>query len=405
MPPQWERYHSIVDPIIRDLMTTREQIDIQDVIDQAQDVIVDAHSRLEITDEWKSAWINFITLRAKVLNATVASKRPTWKAIENRIQTTGSPRTSKPTTPHRSRTSGSMTKKSSSSSNGLRVPLTEEQKKEIPKMLDGLDRNKFWILEATKQQALKDKQQPLSVEEKMKNFAMKCNYVHPCLSLILDVDDGHWASEFSKEELEEIGEYGTPLLRDLPLELKAKLDEIFEQDSALGAYNFGRKIEHNPINEPILAWLSQTLMTTAKFFLTDGAYDTDSFLESDSLYYLWSFYNTVFHGSSVVPIGKEKSSDANAAAQNAKRKLSAIEAVEKKKMGRRMDTIYKASHIELGCLEITQTPDDTKKIADSMLKLAVVMKDMLIEITTQMPTILHDIHILGYNINGKLLEL
>ena len=43
-------------------------------------------------------------------------------------------------------------------------------------MLDGLDRNKFWILETTKEIARKDNKEPLSVEEKMRNFAMKCNY-------------------------------------------------------------------------------------------------------------------------------------------------------------------------------------------------------------------------------------
>ena len=93
-------------------------------------------------------------------------------------------------------------------------------------------------------------------------------------------------------------------------------------------------------------------------------------------------------------------SEANAAALNGKRKLSAVDATNKKKMGRRTDTIYKASGVELGCLEIGHQVDSTKEMKDSMIKLPIVLKDMLCAIVQDIPNIINQTHILGYNING-----
>lgn len=97
---------------------------------------------------------------------------------------------------------------------------------------------------------------------------------------------------------------------------------------------------------------------------------------------------------------KEKTSKANGFAKNAKRKLSAVDQVEHKRMGRRMDAIYEGSNVELGCLEIGQISDQTKEMHDSKLKLPMVMKDMMLAIMTSAPDLLHHIHIVGYNING-----
>ena len=51
----------------------------------------------------------------------------------------------------------------------------------------------------------------------------------------------------------------------------------------------------------------------------------------------------------------EKSSNANAAATNKKRKLSAIDEIRRKAMGRKMVAVYARARMELGCLEIGAT--------------------------------------------------
>ncbi|KAG0166403.1 hypothetical protein DFQ28_006568, partial [Apophysomyces sp. BC1034] len=78
---------------------------------------------------------------------------------------------------------------------------------------------------------------------------------------------------------------------------------------------------------------------------------------------------------------KEKSSNANVTARNAKRKLSAIGDIEDKKM------------------EIGASDDKTKEFQDAKMKLSIVLKDMLLRIAEQMPSIFREAHILGYNIN------
>ncbi|KAI9258807.1 hypothetical protein BDA99DRAFT_440726, partial [Phascolomyces articulosus] len=70
------------------------------------------------------------------------------------------------------------------------------------------------------------------------------------------------------------------------------------------------------------------------------------------------------------------------------------------KISRRLDTLYIGKGIELGGLEAGPTKDNTKEFEDSMLKLPFVFKDMLNESVSCLPSLIHKVHVLGYNING-----
>ena len=98
---------------------------------------------------------------------------------------------------------------------------------------------------------------------------------------------------------------------------------------------------------------------------------------------------------------KEKPCIANAAASNGKRKLSAIDEIQRKAMGRRMDAIYAGGGIEPGCMEIGTAADLTKELKDGKMKMPVVLKDMLLQIVEAVPTLLHQPNVTGYVINGK----
>ncbi|KAG2210213.1 hypothetical protein INT45_008095, partial [Circinella minor] len=176
------------------------------------------------------------------------------------------------------------------------------------------------------------------------------------------------------EELAELRSSGDPVLRRIPAELKPKFNEIESLKTALDAYNYGRAIDHHPIDQPLLAWLSQTLMQTAKFFIPGASTPVKNFLESDQLYYLWSMVNTIHHNSNIEALEKEKSSTSNAAVLNSKRKLSAVQEIEREKM-------------------------------DAMLKLPFVLKDMLTEIVNCRPSLLRKAHVIGYNVNGNSIRL
>ncbi|KAI9493974.1 hypothetical protein BDB00DRAFT_820178 [Zychaea mexicana] len=366
-----DNYKDAIVPVLRDL-ATREQIDLQEIIDELEDLIVDTYS--ESQSQYKSDWTNNVLLCAKSLNITLSSKKINWKTIQTRIDRKLAFKTSE--------TSASTTtsfKKTASSSQHHRILLSDSDKKKVENMLVDLDKREYWVLEATKARAKETGEQPNSVEQKIHGFAVKCHFYHPCQSLIIDLVDKHWEDVFSKEELDEM-----------------------RSTSAVDAYNFARKLDYNIVTEPLLAWLALSVMNTAKYFIDSTSETTSSLLESDKLYYLWGFVNTVFDHTEVKALGKEISSEANATARNTKRKLSAIEPITNKKMGSRTDIIYKISNIELGCLEIGGKVDATKEYKDSMIKMPPVLKDMIIAVAERKRASLRKIHVLGYNINAVL---
>ncbi|KAI9278730.1 hypothetical protein BDA99DRAFT_420074, partial [Phascolomyces articulosus] len=94
------------------------------------------------------------------------------------------------------------------------------------------------------------------------------------------------------------------------------------------------------------------------------------------------------------------SSEANGAAVNQNRLLSSTEPIQNKKMGRRGDTIFSYGNIELGCTEIGPAKDQTKEFRDSMLKMPIVLRDMLL-LTAFAPSLLHQSHVIRYGIFGS----
>ncbi|KAI7858168.1 hypothetical protein BDC45DRAFT_565515 [Circinella umbellata] len=390
----------LICPVIHELAEVKCEISIQDIIDKLENTIVDTWPNVQNMADSKSDWIRRINLCASSLNITLLKQKPNWKKISKRIEEKTSINE-----PDNSSPSKKLNTTSCSGSTALEVPLSPQDKNDIAKMLDNLDRDNFWVLNATIKDAIKTKTKPKSVEEKIRDFAVSCNFVHPSQSLILDVEDHHWIDVFTTEELKEIRKEGGPILRPIPKDLEEKLKDLQDMTSALQAYRYGHQLDHDPINDHLMSWLSETLVVTSRYFLKGNCNDIESMKESDKLYYLWGFLNKIFFGSSVKALGKEMTSEANAAALNGKRKLSAVDATNKKKMGRRTDTIYKASGVELDCLEIGHQVDSTKEMKDSMIKLPIVLKDMLCAIVQDIPSIINQTHILGYNINGNSVVL
>ncbi|KAI9491022.1 hypothetical protein BDB00DRAFT_767813, partial [Zychaea mexicana] len=81
-------------------------------------------------------------------------------------------------------------------------------------------------------------------------------------------------------------------------------------------------------------------------------------------------------------------------------KLSAIDPIERRRMGRRVDTVFASGPIELGCTEIGSKNDQTKTLTDGSLKMPLVLRDMLLDVTYA-PSLLHRSHVVEYSMNGK----
>ncbi|KAI9495887.1 hypothetical protein BDB00DRAFT_759551 [Zychaea mexicana] len=284
----------------------------------------------------------------------------------------------------------------------LNLGITEEEKTSVQALFDEMDQNRLWILEATKRAAASQEaetDQVISVEEKMLQFALNCNFRHPSQWFILDLSDEHWEDVFTKEELKELQETGDEVLTPVDDAIEGKLDELNELNTAEDAYSYSRTIEHDPKKQPWLAWFAMTLVKTAYPFIHDV--DISTYLESDKQYLSWGFLNDIFIGSNIAAQGKEKTSKTNATQTNNKRTLSATEEVKRKAIGRRMDCIYTGSLKELGCMEVGSVADQTEEFKDARMKMPVVMKDMLREIVERAPNLVRRVHMIGYMIIGK----
>ena len=82
---------------------------------------------------------------------------------------------------------------------------------------------------------------------------------------------------------------------------------------------------------------------------------------------------------------KEMISKSNQDSIDSKRKFSAVEVIQRVKLARRMDDIYRGDEIEYSCMEIGHHGDNTKELYDSYLKLPIVMKDMFMSIIDNTP--------------------
>ena len=79
--------------------------------------------------------------------------------------------------------------------------------------------------------------------------------------------------------------------------------------------------------------------------------------------------------------------------------LSPIEPIGGRKIGRRVDTLFKSGSEELGYNEIGAGKDQTKQIEDSNFKMPFVLRDMLVRLTYT-KELLHSVHIVGYDMTG-----
>ncbi|KAI9258017.1 hypothetical protein BDA99DRAFT_583608 [Phascolomyces articulosus] len=392
--------------VIRSFLSGIKQnkpVNLQTVINGMETEIIQSALAADVDFDYQGVWVKNFRTCASELGIQLDNMKVSWKSIEKKLNNEHQGNTSAPaesrSTP--APVASSTSSSSSSTCPGLKTKLSNIDREKVLKVYDALlqEESTCWVLKATKRQAIIEERTPWSVERKMREFVATLTFVHPSLSFILDTDDLNWVDYFNKEELNELKNSGQPLLRRVHHELKPKFDQIENLKSALDVYNYGRLIDHHPIEQPLLAWLSQTLMQTATFFIPGARTSTQNMLESDKLYYLWGLLNTIHRNSGIEALGKEKCSTSHSKTLNSKRKLSAVDEIEREKIGRRLDTVYIGGGIELGGLEAGPAKDNTKEFEDSMLKLPFVFKDMLNEIVSCRPSLIHKAHVLGYNIN------
>ncbi|KAG2217669.1 hypothetical protein INT45_006178 [Circinella minor] len=396
-----------------------QSANLQEIIDHLENYIVSSSTATDI-HLTKRIYTRLIKTVADSLQMSIVGENISWKRIERRLGSNGNniatsseglvessnPATSVVEDVPLSSSSSSMAS-SSTSLPSLKTKITPEDRSLLTNKFQNFKKNHqndFWVLEATMKQT-EDGTEPISVEEKVMEFALRCEYYHPSQSLILDLGDKNWSSVFSEEELDELRGAGDNLPCSIPEELEQCFAGLNKLKTGADVFRYARMLEiDDPSNELLKVWLSTELQKIAKLFLKTGTFDIDNLMESDQLYRCFDFLATIFEGSDIIAKGTEKSSEANATAVNQNRQLSSIKAISNRKMGRRGDIIFSSGHTELGCTEIGAANNQTKEIRDSLLKMPLVLRDMLL-LATFSPNLLHQSHVIGYSISGGCVSL
>ncbi|CAO3595935.1 unnamed protein product [Absidia cylindrospora] len=158
----------------------------------------------------------------------------------------------------------------------------------------------------------------------------------PSHSLIFDLDDTNWDGVFSVAERNELFANGKPLVGPVPEHLTSHLNELGQLTSALNANKYARKpIDYDPLSDNLLAWLSMALVNTSHLFLKNNNI-IDSYLETDKLYHLWGFFNTIFDHTRIKALGNQQRVQCDLHEQQ--EELSAVNQISNRKMSRKMDT-------------------------------------------------------------------
>ncbi|KAG2221989.1 hypothetical protein INT45_006689 [Circinella minor] len=294
----------------------------------------------------KGTWLKRIKNAAKSLNMSLKDATASWKRIDKRIvELNGSISNNNKESAGSNKPSISISPFSSSSS-ALKSKLTQQEKEKRKQNFNRLTKSHkkdFWIPDSTKERAIENGVAPGSVEEKVMQFALCCQYHHPSRSYILDVND-------------KTGMIKTPV-------------EVF---------NLARRVDLNPLEDHLKVWFTTELQIAALLFFPTGPYNIPNCIEYEQLY---------------IPF-----------TNNNERQLSAIEPIACRKMGRRVDTLFKSGSEELGCSEIGAVKNHTKQTKDSNFKMPLVLRDMLLKLTYT-EELLHSVHTEGYDMTGDKVVL
>ncbi|KAI9004825.1 hypothetical protein CLU79DRAFT_713434, partial [Phycomyces nitens] len=379
------KYTIVVCPVLLRLRIN-DTVRVKQVISELEDLIVKDYSPETPLNAFKGAWLNRIEGCAKLLKLKLASKETllfdkryySFKRIKHRIS-------NKLGETIDSSSRSTTTTSTSSKKSELKAPFNDELKQTFVSNFNKLDRNHFWYLDPTELPSV-------SVEERLFDYGLKCQYLHPIHSFIIDLGDLTLKEIFTENELLKIQEFGSSLLvHPIDETIGPGLSKLGEMKDIFKVHDYFRKLDYHPLSDHLVAWLAMSITTTSFSFL--GNEPLGTFLESDNLYRSWDFVNTICFYSKI---------EANSKPINSKRKLSSIEEVSRKATGRKMDSIYVGADMELGALEIGGgKTNDTKDLKDGYLKLPTVMKDMLNDIVDKYPTIKEKVNIVGYNIQGK----
>ncbi|KAI7850171.1 hypothetical protein BDC45DRAFT_539529 [Circinella umbellata] len=247
----------------------------------------------------------------------------------------------------------------------------------------------------------------------------------------LGINNGNWPDVFTEEELDEIRRNGGTVSSTIPSDLNDLFKQVYKLKTPVEVFNLARRVDLNPLKDYLEDSNSQENVKSEDksmknlYFQEIYPENKDSQESSNPHTYFRKFnsqqnfkmpryffsqpaliiFSNILHVASFtyhsVSLklsskeqrslqmgGNEGSSKAYAAANNNERRLSALEPIACRKMGRRVDTSFKRA-----------VKDHTKQMEDSNFKMPLVLRDMLLKLTYT-EELMHSVHTIGYDMTG-----
>ncbi|KAG1450547.1 hypothetical protein G6F55_009633 [Rhizopus delemar] len=242
-------------------------------------------------------------------------------------------------------------------SNTKQEKLLPIDKENIKLLYSKLDPAKMWKLSSG-----------VLVEKKMEEFALKCNYEHPCHSIIFDSNDKCWEDVFASEDLQEIKTYRLKQLDDLPVDLQEYVDSYKSINEIDGLFEKVKKDVFHPLKESSCEWAQAIIYSYLKLYMFNY-FPLNDQTETDIFLRIWSLIDTVFVSclvindtfiTSLFDLSSdhvrlcnrgEKSSNASADGRNIDNTIASTDQIERKLPGRKVNMLFKANSMEFGCVD------------------------------------------------------
>ncbi|KAI7873498.1 hypothetical protein K492DRAFT_200645 [Lichtheimia hyalospora FSU 10163] len=336
--PITTRYHEYICSYINDNDGT---VSLAKFLNDEVDFIA---SHIDINEDYRSNWAARFTAACTSLNVTPKQCKPNWgpiaiaildhiaKVADSSSMPTTSESVSSDAIPQ---TSSILSASSSSSSSKHTRKLSISDRKRITEMYDALNVGQMWTLSTG-----------TKVENKMRELAVKCNYEHPCHSMILDPSDKMWMDIFSGDELKDIRMHKAPEVTALPHDLHEFINTFDDKHDLFELYDHACTFKFDPIQQPDLHWVHHSVLQALNLLFCK--YLEKDRTEADLLRRAWSFIDTCFDATNIDVISGEKSSKAASERFNQGRTLAAVDPMIQRKNGVKVDMLFPTARFELG---------------------------------------------------------
>ncbi|KAG2220369.1 hypothetical protein INT45_010755 [Circinella minor] len=245
------------------------------------------------------------------------------------------------------------------------------------------------------------------VEQVMMDHALGLKYEHPVHSMILNPNDSSYADVFTEKELEEIGNFkAVDFDQELPQPLHEYLYTFLDKKTLHDLNNAIISKTFNPLSQPDLYWARKSFEEVIELY--NMRFFDEDYIEDDVEYRIWPFIFKCFDLTEIRARSGKRKSQASSDRHNQSRSLSAHQPTARHHVGMQPDMKCTFMNYELGFSEVAlkdEGENGTKELYESGMKAPKMLKDFLVSIVRDRPSIIHAAKTGAFIISGMCYAL